>query len=407
MTQTHRRPLQTLVVLALLALVVVLQLVAGAPARAHGFSSTVFVDLTSPERGTVRAELGLEYDLLLVSVAEAEGDDALFQEGQPAFDAGDDAAMASALEDHRDSVLAYVAGRFEVLADDAPCPPAPYGQVRMEERDGVPYAVLSVDYECPAASEHVVRATIFPDDEGFVRDTKTILTYDLDLRSGSAVLDGGHPSFSTHQSSAQRFWEFYRLGVEHLLTGLDHLLFLLALIAGSRRLREVVLAATAFTLAHSVTFVLAALGVVQVPASVVEPVIALSIALVAGWHLVRLWRLGDHADDVDTLGGGHLSLDRAGWVRLAVVFSFGLVHGLGFAGALGIDDPWSWQLLWSLLVFNLGIESVQLVLIALTFPLLALMRHRTPRAGRWATGAVAAVAGLAGLVWFVERVAGG
>ena len=189
MTQTYPRPVQTLVVLALLALVVLLQLVAGAPARAHGFSSTVFADLTSPERGTVRAELGLEYDLLVVSVADAEDDDQLFQEGQPAFDAGDAAAMATALEDHRASVLAYVSERFEVLANDATCTPEPYGDVRMEERDGVPYAFLAVDYACPAASEHVVRAGLFPDEEGFVRDTKTILTYDLDLRSGSAVLD--------------------------------------------------------------------------------------------------------------------------------------------------------------------------------------------------------------------------
>ena len=167
----------------------------------------------------------------------------------------------------------------------------------------------------------------------------------------------------------------------------------------------VVLAATAFTLAHSVTFILAATGVVSVPAEIVEPIIALSIAVVAGWYLWRLWRRKDAATSFDSTGGP-LGLDRAGWVRIAVVFLFGLVHGLGFASALGIDEPWSWTLLWSLLVFNLGIECVQLVIIAALFPLLMLLRRRAPRVGLWVTGALATAVSLAGLVWFVERLLG-
>ena len=93
-------------------------------------------------------------------------------------------------------------------------------------------------------------------------------------------------------------------------------------------------------------------------------------------------------------------------MRLGVVFVFGLIHGLGFAGALGIDEPWSWQLLWSLLVFNVGIEAVQLGVIAVVFPPLALLRHRVPRAGLWVTGAIAAGVAAMGLVWFVQRVSG-
>ena len=239
-----------------------------------------------------------------------------------------------------------------------------------------------------------------------VKGTKTIVTYHLDLKQGSSALDDQHPTLSTQQSTGQRFWEFFRLGAEHLLTGLDHILFLLALIAGSRRLREIVLAATTFTLAHSVTFVLAALGLVRVPASFVEPAIALSIAVVSGWYLWRLWRRGAYATDIETRSDSHLSLDRAGWTRLAVVFGFGLVHGVGFAGALGIDAAWSWTLLWSLLVFNVGIEAVQLATIVAVFPLLALLRHRAPITGRWVTGAIAAGVCVTGLVWFAQRVAG-
>ena len=236
-----------------------------------------------------------------------------------------------------------------------------------------------------------------------MRDTKTIVTYDLDLQSGSASLDAKHPSFSTKQSRLEQYWEFFRLGAEHLYTGIDHILFLLALIAGSRRLREVLAAATTFTIAHSVTFMLAALGLVHVTASLVEPVIALSISVVAGLHLWRLWQRGSHASDLEPVGQGRLGLDAAAWTRLAMVFCFGLVHGLGFASALGIDRAFSWSLLSSLLVFNLGIESVQLAIIVAVFPLLALLRRRVPLAGLSATGAIATSVCAMGLVWFVQR----
>jgi hypothetical protein len=377
------------------------------PALAHGFSSTVYVDVSSPETGQVRADLGLEYDLLVVSAADNEKDDPLFQQGNSAFEAADPAKQTAALYAHARSVVKYVTGRFGVTVASGACIPVQHGGFRIEEREGVPYALLTLDYRCPEpADAHEVRSGLFADSEGYVRGTKTILTYDLDLRSGSAALDDRHPSFSTQQSWSERFWEFFRLGAEHLLTGLDHILFLLALIAGSRRLREIVLAATTFTLAHSVTFVLAALGLVRAPASFVEPVIALSIAVVAGWHLWRLWRRGSQATDLQTASRGHLSLDRAGRARLAVVFCFGLVHGLGFASALGIDAAWSWRLLWSLLVFNVGIEVVQLALIVVAFPLLALLRHRAPAAALWTTGAIATGVAVMGLVWFVQRVLG-
>ncbi|MEU3978896.1 HupE/UreJ family protein [Streptomyces sp. NPDC026672] len=383
-------------------------LLTAAPAPAHGFSSTVYADLDSPGSGHVRGRLRLEYDLLVVSAADYGKDDRLFREGTAAFEDGDAAAQAAALDAHADTVVAYVARRFAVTAGKRACAPARVGGFAVERREGVPYASLVLDFRCPGAAEaHEVRSGLFPDSEGYVRDTKTIITYDLDLTSGSTALDAEHRTFSTKQSGAQRFWTFFRLGAEHLLTGLDHILFLLALIVGSRRLREIVLAATTFTLAHSVTFVLAALGLVEVPASFVEPVIALSIAVVAGWHLWRLASRRSHATDLETAGHGHLSLDRAGWTRLAVVFCFGLVHGLGFASALGIEHAWSWTLLWSLLVFNVGIEAVQLGIVVAVFPVLALLRHRLPAVALWVTGAIAAGVSVMGLLWFVQRVLGG
>ncbi|GAA2327191.1 HupE/UreJ family protein [Dactylosporangium salmoneum] len=376
-----------LVVLGAVAILLVPQ-----PAGAHGFSSTVYVTVGHGEQGHVRTALELEYDLLVVSAADAHGDDQLFRDGDAAFRDGDAAGQAAALAAHADAALHYVTERFQVTAGGQACTPSRAGDFTIGRQEGVPYAGLSLDWACPPASEHEIRAGLFADAEGYVKGVKTIVTYDLDGHSGSAALDAGHAAFSTGQAWYQRFWEFFRLGAEHLLTGIDHILFLLALIAGSRRLREIVLAATSFTLAHSVTFMLAALGAVDAPAHLVEPVIALSIAVVAVWHLLK------PAQDLPEKG-----LDRAGWIRLAVVFCFGLVHGLGFAGALGIDEPWSWTLLWSLLVFNVGIEVVQLGIIAAAFPLLMLLRRHAPKAGRWTTGGVAAGVAAMGLIWFFQR----
>jgi hypothetical protein len=407
----HRRPrlpfaVTALTVVATAAVSAVLQVT---PAAAHGFASSVYLDVTAAAGDRVRTEFDLEYDLLVASAADTENDPDFYAAGMDLFETGDEAV---ALNAHSGTVVKYVTERFTVTADGEPCAPSQVGGFRVHERDGVPYAQLVLDHSCSAAPDgehdvaHELRSGLFPDTENYVSDTKTIATYELDGRSGSAALDAAHPSFSTGQSWTERFAEFFLLGAEHLLGGLDHLLFLLALIVGSRRLRDVVLAATTFTVAHSVTFLLAALGLVAVPSVVVEPLIALSIAVVAAWYLWRVWRRPAHATAFGPARAGRLNLDRTDWTRLAVVFFFGLVHGLGFAGALGINEAWSWTLLWSLLVFNGGIEVVQLGIIAAVFPLLTLLGRYAPRVGLWAGAAVAAGVTIMGLTWFGQRVLG-
>lgn len=376
----------------LLTFIVLAALAAPASASAHGLDSVVYADATSAERDHVRAKLGLEYDLLVVSAADTQRNDALFDAGTAAFESGDAAEQAAALEAHAATVVAYAGKRFAVTADGAACTPSKDGAITIEPREGVPYAVLELDYRCPPdAAAHELRSTLFPGSEGYVRATNTIVTYEeLDLQSGTASLDAKHPAFSTEQTRLEQYWAFFRLGAEHLYTGIDHILFLLALIAGSRRLRDIVAVATTFTVAHSVTFILAALGLVSAPAAIIEPVIALSISVVAGLTLWRLWKGDEHTADLDR-------------TRLAIVFAFGLVHGLGFASALGLDRAFSWELLSSLLVFNLGIEAVQLLIILAVFPALALLRRRVPLAGLSATGAIATGVCAMGLVWFVQR----
>jgi hypothetical protein len=148
-------------------------------------------------------------------------------------------------------------------------------------------------------------------------------------------------------SSSQAAWHFLWLGFTHILPlGLDHILFVLSLYLLSPKLKDIVWQATAFTVAHSITLGLAMYGVVSPPARIVEPLIAFSILLVALENILR---------------------PRLNPARVAVVFLFGLVHGLGFAGALaGLGLPEK-HFLTTLVTFNVGVELGQLTVILLAY----------------------------------------
>lgn len=174
---------------------------------------------------------------------------------------------------------------------------------------------------------------------------------------------------------------FVRLGVAHILTGIDHMLFLAALLLGAAGAVALLKTVTAFTVAHSATLALAVLGGVALPARVVEPVIALSI----GWVAVE-----------NLLGG------RALTRRWLVSLAFGLVHGFGFAGALAPLALPRASLAWALLGFNVGVEAGQLLVMALVVPFLAWSRRRGWEPALVRIGSLALI-GLSG-VWFVERL---
>ncbi|MFM1886697.1 MAG: hypothetical protein RL026_1854 [Pseudomonadota bacterium] len=182
---------------------------------------------------------------------------------------------------------------------------------------------------------------------------------------------------------------YFRLGIEHLLTGTDHLLFVSGLALLLRRWRRTVIAVTAFTLAHSLTLAMATLGVWVLPSSTTETLIALSIVVLA----VELLR---DARGQPGFGARHPA---------ALAFGFGLLHGLGFAGALaGIGLPRG-DLAWALLRFNLGIEVGQVACVAVVLGLVFLMgRFKSlPDAG-WRPVA-AWLVGLPAAAWFWERLA--
>ena len=367
---------------------VAVALVAGAPAAAHDATTTAYAEVTGSDRD-VRAVLELEYDLLMKSAW-------LYAE---AYEATDPAEQLRQLEANADAVASYAIDRFQVAYDERRCTGSSAGVPQLTERNGRAFAVVALDYRCTGrpGGSHALFSALFPDQENFVHSTKTLVHYEIGEEEGSAVLEPGRPqqqitdatSGSTvtadDSSTAGNLGGFLLLGGEHLLLGPDHLLFLVALLIGSRGLRDVMVTATTFTAAHSVTFLMAALGVVDVPPGIVEPLIALSIVAVAMLQLLRA-RVGVHTSR---------------W-RVPVVFAFGLLHGLGFAGALGIDERWSWQLLASLLAFNVGLELAQLALVVLLFPLLVLLRRTA--AGNAVTVAATIMLCGVGLLWFVARL---
>lgn len=189
---------------------------------------------------------------------------------------------------------------------------------------------------------------------------------------------------------------YLRLGIEHILFGFDHLLFVLALVILVRDWRRVTMTVTAFTVAHSVTLAAATLGIVNVPGPPVEAAIALSIVLVAV-EIVNARR-----------GIPSLTADRP-WF---VAFCFGLLHGFGFAGALAEVGLPQHAIPLALLFFNLGVEVGQLAFVAAVLAMAGLVRyaaslrfkpapvqHAANRADMIAAYAIGAVAAY----WLIER----
>ena len=171
------------------------------------------------------------------------------------------------------------------------------------------------------------------------------------------------------------------MGIAHILSGWDHLLFLAALVLGAATVRALVATVSAFTVAHSLTLALAALGVVAPSTRWVEPAIAASIVCVAAENLLR-------------------SKPGARW---PVAFAFGLVHGFGFAGALqqlALDRE---RLLPTLVGFNAGVEVGQLAVLAVVLPMLTRLRKHAAFEARWARRASASI-GVIGAVLLVARI---
>jgi hydrogenase/urease accessory protein HupE len=182
---------------------------------------------------------------------------------------------------------------------------------------------------------------------------------------------------------------YLKLGVEHILAGIDHLLFVLSLLLIVRGFKRIAATVTAFTVAHSVTLAAATLGFVAVPGPPVEAAIALSIVFVA-------------SEVVRGLRGKPGLTAHAPW---AVAFGFGLLHGLGFAGALAEVGLPQKAIPLALFTFNVGVEIGQLLFVVAMLAGGALLARLPVRMPRWSPWVAPYAIGTVAMFWVAERVA--
>lgn len=188
------------------------------------------------------------------------------------------------------------------------------------------------------------------------------------------------------------FYDFAKLGINHILSGQDHILFVISLLLAVSQLRQIIKLTGSFTIAHSITLVLAGSGILTLPSRVVEPLIAISIAYVA---LLTAFR-----DSV----AQHPFFSKLSGERVGAVFFFGLFHGLGFAGLLQELRIPAERFASSLFAFNVGIELGQLSIVALVLPFLYIAQDTAwyPKARTYLSVYIGAI----GLFWAAQRIIG-
>jgi hydrogenase/urease accessory protein HupE len=213
--------------------------------------------------------------------------------------------------------------------------------------------------------------------------TWTILLTEVQQEQGTSeeVNENETESVPFRMETSENSWySFFNLGMFHILTGYDHLLFLFALLLRKQSLKQYAAIVTSFTIAHSITLSLSVLGFVNLPSRFIESVIAFSICYVAAENLFR--------KEIN--------------YRWGLTFVFGLIHGLGFANLLKEMNISNTQLASALISFNIGIEVVQLIIVLLLLPLLTFI-YKLPYSKRiLQIGSIAII--LMGGFWFLERI---
>lgn len=229
-----------------------------------------------------------------------------------------------------------------------------------------------------------VKSVLFPYDP---RHQTFLSVHENGKLERQEILHRSSPSFDFKTGSSQSIsdvvGQFVASGIHHIFIGPDHILFVVGLLLLGGTVGRLLKVITAFTVAHSITLGLATFGILTPPASIIEPVIALSIVVV----------------------GVHAFLDHKGRdPRLLFAFGFGLIHGFGFANVLQEMVLPRAALAWSLFAFNGGVEIGQLCIVASVAPLLALIHHWSKPVATRVVSTGALVITAAGAFWFFQRV---
>jgi hydrogenase/urease accessory protein HupE len=291
---------------------------------------------------------------------------------------------ASVLSGRAQAIVALLSSRLTIVADGVTLPGAWSSVEPIPDRQSIR---LRVRYTLskPAGVVHVA-TSMFPYDPNH----QTFLNVYEGSSLTQAILDYRRTEFEyfagTRQGALAVMRKFVPAGIHHILIGPDHLLFLVGLLLLGGTIGQLTLVVTSFTVAHSITLSLAALNLVTPPARVIEPAIALSIVYVGADNLL-------------------VSAPRGGRdVRAWIAFTFGFIHGFGFANVLREMDLPARALGWSLFSFNLGVEIGQLAVVIVVASALAALRSRSEALGRRVAfvGSIAVI--VAGAYWFVERV---
>jgi hydrogenase/urease accessory protein HupE len=288
---------------------------------------------------------------------------------------------AAEIQDAAPRIQQYVNERLSLSADGVPIPFEPKNFTQWKDEGGhLWFDFVKVVPESQPVRQIRMESRLFQD---LVATHKTMVAVHADEKSNQYALDSSNLAGewkSGRVSATEHFVRFLELGIEHIFTGYDHILFLIGLLLIPSTLVEVVKIVTSFTIAHSITLGLAVMGQVNPNPKAVEVGIAFSIAYVGFENLLR-----------------HPLMDR--W---KITGFFGLVHGFGFAHILREMNLSPGELASSLFSFNFGVELGQITIVLLSYPLLKAIRNRPWHIVAVRAGSVTILA--FGIVWFFQRM---
>jgi hydrogenase/urease accessory protein HupE len=287
------------------------------------------------------------------------------------------------LESKKEAVLSLLRSGLRLAADGQALDLELTRIEPLPDRQAVALHLRFATKTFPAALK--IQCTLFsyePEHQTFIN------IYEEGLLVHQEIFNNNHTNLEYYTGSRQVTFavvkKFIPGGVYHIFIGPDHILFIVGLLLMGGSMLRLLTIVTAFTIAHSVTLSLAALDVLDPPARLIEPAIALSIVYV---------------------GIDNLMVRKGGWdARAWIAFFFGLVHGFGFAGVLREFGLPNRALGWSLFSFNLGVEIGQVCVVVVVASMLAALRSRNKELSERVATVGSVIVILAGTYWFIQRV---